>query len=153
MPALSDYPAVLYYHSSDHRVWRGISHAALRKLNRPSHILFISHLSSFPVLFYIPQHTSRIRFLRSFSAVYTATILDLCCVVKCSHISLHASMQIYMLHFTSLFTKKALNYYRSGPSNFKYHNLKKYALTAFHDMSVKRYFEIKKAGMYQNTPE
>ena len=30
---------------------------------------------------------------------------------------------------------------------------KKYALTAFHDKSVKRYFEIKKSGMYQNTPE
>lgn len=30
---------------------------------------------------------------------------------------------------------------------------KKYALAAFHDMSVKRYFEIKKSGMYQNTPE
>ena len=124
MPALSDYPAVLYYHSSDHRVWRCISHAALCKLNRPSHILFISHLVSFPVLFYIPQHTSLIRFLRIFSAVYTATILDLCCVVKCSHISLHASMQIYMLHFISLFTKKAPNYYRSGPSNFKYHDFK-----------------------------
>lgn len=30
---------------------------------------------------------------------------------------------------------------------------KKYALAAFHDMSVKKYFEIKKSGMYQNTPE
>lgn len=26
---------------------------------------------------------------------------------------------------------------------------KKYALAAFHDMSVKRYFEIKKSGMYE----
>jgi len=26
---------------------------------------------------------------------------------------------------------------------------KKYALAAFHDMSVKRYFETKKSGMYE----
>lgn len=110
-----------------------------RALQAQSPFSYIVH-QSFGFLscpFYIPQHTSLIRFLRIFSAVYTATILDLCCVVKCSHISLHASMQIYMLHFISLFTKKAPNYYRSGPSNFKYHdfkyhNLKKYALAAFH---------------------
>lgn len=29
----------------------------------------------------------------------------------------------------------------------------KYMLAAFYDMSVKRYFEIKNSGMYQNTPE
>jgi hypothetical protein len=62
-------------------------------------------------------------------------------------------MQIYMLHFTSLFTKKAPNNECSGLNDSNIIISKKYALAAFHDMSVKRYFEIKKSGMYQNTPE